>query len=259
MDTNVRINEADSKRKYGEQYATGYDQRRFETTEGRYAQQFELELFTRLLKSYGVRTLLDAPVGTGRVALPLAREFDITGADISPAMLASAKERAAAEGIDNVAWIECSVDRLPFSDGHFDGVVTARLFQHVPKAMANTIVRELARVVRPEGIVILQFRSGLYGLVLKFIRYYIVRRTGNIRHKCIFPDQMAHYFSGLEIVGRYGYKFPGAGVAAKFLGFGVVSSVERVLASIPGVRWLGKYMTFVVRRVPSGAGARVSA
>jgi hypothetical protein len=122
--------------------------------------------------------------------------------------------------------------------------------------MAHTIVCELSRVVKPGGVLVVQFRSGLFGLVLKFLRYYVTRRTGNIRHKCIFPDQVAGFFHGHDIVARYGYKFPVSGRLAKILGFRFVSYVERLIASTPAVRWLGKYMTFVVRRQPSGAAAR---
>jgi ubiquinone/menaquinone biosynthesis C-methylase UbiE len=250
----VAIDPAKYKQRYGEHYAVDYDVRRFTTTEGAFAQRFEEELFARMLHAHGARTLLDAPVGTGRVAIPLAGQFTITGADISPAMLQSAKERAKSEGVDNITWVECSVDRLPFPDGHFDAVITARLFQHVPREMAHAIVCELSRVVKPGGVLIFQFRSGLFGVALKFLRYYVIRRTGNIRHKCIFPDQVSEFFEGHEVIARFGYKFPISGRVANVLGYRIVSAVERCLASTPGIRWFGKYMTFVVRRRPAGAG-----
>src|SRR5688572_3117704 len=141
------IDVVEAKRRYGAHYADGYDSRRFETAEGHFAQQFELALFERVLNSYGARNVLDAPVGTGRVAIPLAPRFSITGADISPAMIESGKARAREAGVNNITWIECSVDKLPFPDGHFDAVVTARLFQHVPKQAAPAIVAELMRVL----------------------------------------------------------------------------------------------------------------
>jgi ubiquinone/menaquinone biosynthesis C-methylase UbiE len=250
---NVTIDTARSKHKYGEQYATGYDERRFTTTEGSFAQRFEEELFAGMLHAHGARRVLDAPVGTGRMAIPLAGQFSITGVDISPAMLKSARTRAQAEGIDNITLIECSVDRLPFPDGHFDGVMTARLFQHVPKQMAHDIVCELSRVTKPGGVLVLQFRSGFFGVFLKFLRYYVVRRTGNIRHKCIFPDQLPALFKGHEVIARFGYKFPISGRLAKIFGYRAVSAIERGLASTPGIRWFGKYMTFVVRKAPAHA------
>jgi SAM-dependent methyltransferase len=170
------------------------------------------------------------------------------GGDISPAMLAEGRGRARQAGVHNIAWLECSVDKMPFPDGAFDAVVTARLFQHVPKDMGHAIVCELSRVVRPGGVVIVQFRSGLYGLFLKFARYYLRKRTGNIRHKCIFPDQLPTLFAGHKIIGHYGYKFPVSGLLARIFGVGPVMALERVLASTPGIRWMGKYKTFVLQR-----------
>jgi ubiquinone/menaquinone biosynthesis C-methylase UbiE len=188
------------------------------------------------------------PVGTGRVSIPLANEFSWVGGDISPAMITEGKERAARAGATCITWLECSVDKMPFADGQFDAVVTARLFQHVPKDMGNVIIRELSRVVKRDGVVILQFRSGLYGLVLKFAHYWVRKRAGDIRHKCIFPDQVPTMFAGHKIVAHYGYKFPLSGLMARIFGFKAVMVVERALSGIPGVRWLGKYKTFVLQR-----------
>lgn len=254
--TDSNIDTEFAQEKYGERYAWDYDVRRFTTPEGAFAQRFEVELFTRVLNQHGVRTILDAPVGTGRMAIPLANKFTITGIDISPAMIASAVARAKAEGITNLRWVEGSVDRLPFADGQFDAVVTARLFQHVPKDMAPAIVQELTRVLKPGGVLVVQFRSGLFGFFLKFLRYYVTKRTGNIRHKCIFPDQVGWYFADHDVVARFGYKFPVSGRLARVFGFSLVSAAERLLASTPGIRWFGKYMTFVVRRRSSGSAAR---
>jgi ubiquinone/menaquinone biosynthesis C-methylase UbiE len=242
------IETAEAKKRYGAQYVDGYDDRRFTTTEGRFAQAFELDLFSRILRRHKAKHVLDMPIGTGRVAIPLADEFSFTGGDISREMMDAGRARAQAEQAVKIDWVECTVIKLPFADGQFDAVVTARLFQHVPQELAHPIICELSRVVKPGGVVILQFRSGLFGVVLKFLRYYVTRRTKNIRHKCIFPDQLSTLFAGHEIVERYGYKFPVSGRLATVFGLRFMQRVERLFASTPGIRWFGKYMTFVIRR-----------
>jgi SAM-dependent methyltransferase len=64
---------------------------------------FYLEL-ARDAEAAGLRTL-ELACGTGRVAIPLAREgIRVLGIDVSPEMLARA--RAKSEGLDNVEWIE---------------------------------------------------------------------------------------------------------------------------------------------------------
>jgi len=248
MASTSAIKTSQSQKLYGAHYADGYDDRRFTTTEGAFAQAFELDLFRRMLHRYGAKRVLDMPVGTGRVSIPLANEFQWVGGDISPAMISEGKARAERAGANSITWLECSVDNMPFADGQFDASVTARLFQHVPKDMGPVIVNELSRVVKPGGVVILQFRSGLYGLVLKFAHYWVRKRAGDIRHKCIFPDQVPVLFAGHKIVAHYGYKFPLSGLFARVFGFKAVMAVERALAGVPGVRWLGKYKTFVLQR-----------
>ena len=69
------IETTESQQRYGDRYADGYDERRFTTTEGSFAQAFELDLFKRILQKNGAHRVLDMPIGTGRVAIPLANDF----------------------------------------------------------------------------------------------------------------------------------------------------------------------------------------
>lgn len=67
-------------------------------------------------------TVLEVGVGTGRIAAPLAeRGIDVTGVDISVAMLAKAK----AKGLK--ALLLADARALPFADGAFDHVVTVHV------------------------------------------------------------------------------------------------------------------------------------
>jgi len=74
------------------------------------------------LRSWGVHSLLEVGVGTGRVGGPLGdRGFDVTGLDASKRMLV----RARAKGLSRL--VLGSAYRLPFPDERFD----AALFVHV--------------------------------------------------------------------------------------------------------------------------------
>ena len=65
--------------------------------------EFYLEL-ARAAEAKGLATL-EVACGNGRIAMPLVREgIRLTGIDISPAMLAIAREKSA--GLDNVRWLE---------------------------------------------------------------------------------------------------------------------------------------------------------
>lgn len=90
-------------------------------------------------------TVLDAACGTGRHAAYLAAHGHmVTGLDVSPDMLAVAREQ-----VPGVRFVEAPLVPLPFEDGEFDGALCALALSHVPDP--TDAIAELARVVRPRG------------------------------------------------------------------------------------------------------------
>lgn len=98
--------------------------------------------------------VLDAGCGTGR-ALPALRDAvgptgTVLGADLTPAMLeAAARAGRAAHG----QLLLTDVARLPVRSHCLDAVFAAGLIAHLPDPAVN--LRELARVVRPGGMLAL--------------------------------------------------------------------------------------------------------
>ncbi len=71
--------------------------------------------------------LLEVPVGTGVLTMPVYRELpgaEITCLDYSPDMMAAAQERAEKAGIGNVRFVQGDVGALPFEDESFDIVLS---------------------------------------------------------------------------------------------------------------------------------------
>ena len=67
---------------------------------------------------HGFNRPLDAACGTGLHAIALAQlGLEVTGADLSPEMLAGARAHAAAEGV-KIAWVEAAMEQLT---GHVQG------------------------------------------------------------------------------------------------------------------------------------------
>jgi demethylmenaquinone methyltransferase/2-methoxy-6-polyprenyl-1,4-benzoquinol methylase len=97
--------------------------------------------------------VLDVATGTGAVALDLVARTGahVTGLDLSPDMLARARERIARLGVaDRVELVAGRAEDLPFPDGSFDAVTFTYLLRYVADPAAT--IRELARVVRPGGM-----------------------------------------------------------------------------------------------------------
>lgn len=102
------------------------------------------ETVERILSAGVKGRLLDVPTGEGALAKRLiAHGFDVTCADLYPQIFklsGLAADRADLDG------------RLPYDDGVFDAAVCVEGLEHVENP-ANAI-RELARVVRPGGTLI---------------------------------------------------------------------------------------------------------
>ncbi|MEU2351103.1 methyltransferase domain-containing protein [Modestobacter sp. NPDC049651] len=92
--------------------------------------------------------VLDAGCGTGR-ALPVLRAAvgprgSVLGVDVTPEMLATARERGRGE---LAQLVRADVPRLPLADGRLDAVFAAGLVSHLDDPVAG--LAELARVSRP--------------------------------------------------------------------------------------------------------------
>lgn len=114
-----------------------------------------------LLKSARVSEgddVLDIGCGTGvftREALKaVGSTGSVTGADMSESMLTVARE------ISPTAQFErCNVMNLPFKDASFDAAVASFVLMFVPDQAAG--LREMARVLRPNGRLVVSIWEGL--------------------------------------------------------------------------------------------------
>lgn len=96
--------------------------------------------------------VLDLATGTGIVARRIVSRIGaagtVTGLDISPNMLAVARDRASKEGL-NIAWVEGPAEALPFPDAAFD-LVTCQ-FGLMFFSDRTAALREVHRVLAPGG------------------------------------------------------------------------------------------------------------
>lgn len=106
-----------------------------------------------LLEAAGVGAgdrILDIGCGNGELTREAARRARVaTGVDLSGPMLARARDRAAAEGVGNVAFVQGDAQVHPFPGGGFDAALSRfgiMFFADPVVAFAN-----VARALRPGG------------------------------------------------------------------------------------------------------------
>jgi SAM-dependent methyltransferase len=93
--------------------------------------------------------VLDVACGTGNAALRAAGAgAEVTGLDLTPALLEAGKRLAAEEGVA-VEWVEGDAEELPFADDSFEVVVSVFGCMFAPRH--DVTACELARVLCPGG------------------------------------------------------------------------------------------------------------
>ncbi|GAT31889.1 methyltransferase domain-containing protein [Terrimicrobium sacchariphilum] len=102
----------------------------------------------------GTQYVLDAGCGPGLVCCALAPHCrEITGVDVTKAMIDEAGRRAEEAGLENTRFVEGDMAALPFADETFDVAVSRYVFHHLENPLV--VLREMARVTRPGGRIVI--------------------------------------------------------------------------------------------------------
>ncbi len=149
--------------------------------------------------------VLDAGCGTGRALTPLRAAVGptgvVVGADLTPAML----EAAVGAGRDRDGrLLLADVTALPLRSQSLDAVFGAGLISHLPEPAEN--LRELARVVRPGGVLALFHPIGRAALAARQGRQITpedLRAEANLRpllagsgwHMTSYTDEAARFLA----------------------------------------------------------------
>lgn len=115
---------------------------------------------------------LDLGCGPGAMSYALAEqvhpESTIIGLDISDDQLSYARTHADKYPCQ-LQFINCSMDELQFPDSHFDMVMTSMALHETPPDVRRRAIKEVARVLKPNGCFILvdwsKPKFGLYGIL----------------------------------------------------------------------------------------------
>ena len=140
-------------------FSQEYD--RFVNWPGRLA--VEMPFLQAQLKSVGARQVLDAACGTGMHAIALARlGYQLSGADLSPAMLERARKNALSSGVE-VRFESAGFGQLSHTFGSYTFAAVLCLGNSLPHLLTpqelSAALLDFADCLKPGGMLLIQNRN----------------------------------------------------------------------------------------------------
>ena len=117
--------------------------------------------------------ILDVCTGTGKQAFAFGRRgFDVVGLDLSEKMLRIARRGNRHE---NVRFAIGDAEHLPFKENHFDVSCISFGLHEMPCFIRKKVIREITRITKPHGKIIIIDWALPNGKIKKFLFYHFVR------------------------------------------------------------------------------------
>jgi len=144
-----------------------------------------------LVEACGVRAgqrVLDVAAGSGNAAIPAALAgADVVAADLTPEMFDAGRRAAAARGAE-LEWREADAEKLPFSDGEFDVVLSCVGVMFAPHH--QDVAEELLRVCRPGGTIglISWTPGGFVGQMFAVMKPYVAPPPAGAQPPLLWGD-----------------------------------------------------------------------
>lgn len=126
----------------------------------------------------------------------------LTALDISPAMIAGAKEHATKIGADNVEFLEVDVFENPLPSGSFDFVISTFGVKTFNAEQLRHLASEINRILKPGGAFSLIEVSDPRGWWLRHVYMFYLRRVMPVIEKVFLG-----YSYGFSMIGVYVDRF----------------------------------------------------
>lgn len=170
----------------------------------------DAEVMERLMRFADVKmndVVLDVACGPGLMTCAVAEIAEnVTGIDITPAMLEQARTLQVKKGLTNLTWERGDSTALPYADDSFSLVMTRYSFHHLLEPMRAW--REMVRVCRPGGTVVVIDVALPREKAAAYDRFETLRDPSHTRTLTLdeFPE-MARA-AGLREIESYFYRLP---------------------------------------------------
>ncbi len=186
-----------------------YDEQRWNSKGGAFTDRAQQSILQTLCADWSGQKVLEVGPGTARFTIPLLRKDNrMTLADISPGMLATAKQNIEAAGLGQQVedYVECSVYELPFEDNYFDHAISLNVFNHLEQP--GDALKQLARVTRKNSTLLFNYANlnSYYWLAARKINQNKQAIGQNVYSTWERPSYVRKIIqdAGLDLVSVYG-------------------------------------------------------
>jgi ubiquinone/menaquinone biosynthesis C-methylase UbiE len=224
-----------------------YDRTRYGTSKGDWYRQMEASSIQHLHGLPPDARVIDVAAGTGRFTEELSRHpWKVFAVDQSVGMIEKLRERIASNKV-KIAIGNARI--LPYRSDTFDAVTSFKFLHLFSADECQGFVSEMARILKPGGLLMVEFNNALYGVIWGWIRdmldCWVLRKKKTFR-TVLWPHQIGRVFSGLTISKRHGVWFPGSGALSR-----VSPSLAKFLEKLGRIFpmcYLTSYLIIVARK-----------
>jgi len=145
-------------------------------------QHYQRRVLDRALE-IGPGDVLDVGCGTGWLVREAASRFPdrrVAGVDLSPGMIAEARERATRADLVRAEFLQADAGRLPFASESFDLVICTASFHHYPDPVR--VLRGWREVLRPGGRFLLLESCTSYPPIWVYDKALRLLEKGHVRY-----------------------------------------------------------------------------
>lgn len=115
---------------------------------------------SEIFAKYGCNNVMDLGCGTGRHTIYLAKkDFHVYATDVSEAGLEITKSKVSDLALDNVEFKQHDMRDIPFESDYLDAILCVWTTGHGTLSDAEKNVNEMYRVLKPKGIVVIDYAS----------------------------------------------------------------------------------------------------
>jgi SAM-dependent methyltransferase len=121
----------------------------------------EMFSFCNDMRNNQCQTVYDLGCGVGRHTVFLAQQgFNVTASDISSSAIENTRANLQQADVD-ARLHQLDMTEWPFDNGQFDTVIAFNVIYHANRSEIETILAQVKRVLRPQGLLFITFKSVL--------------------------------------------------------------------------------------------------